>query len=124
MISTEPTRHPAAPSADSEQTSSAISFAIDKWYASHSAVRRMWVIDEAQCFRIIVALEPTLDGDETRPIWLANSRTWIHELQLLVNRIVKLELIDDSASMELAADVESLLVADILWRDPGEPAAG
>lgn len=123
MIPTEPTPHPDDRSVDSGQTVPAISAVLDEWYSSHSAVRRMWAIEESKRFRIIVALEPTLDGDDTRPIWLANSRAWTLELQRLTDRPVQLDLIDEPSSMEPAVYTDGLLVADLLWRDAGEDGA-
>lgn len=48
------------------------SAALAAWY--HPAVRHLWAIKNAQGLRVIVRLEPTLDGDDTLPGWIANNR--------------------------------------------------
>ena len=40
-----------------------------KWYASHPLVRRLWAIEEVEVIRILLALEPTVDGGDTQPAW-------------------------------------------------------
>ena len=63
---------------------------LSKWYASHSIVRRLWAMESGEAIRVVVTLEPTLDGDDTQPAWLANSWTWAQELRLRLQRIVHL----------------------------------
>ena len=75
------------------------------WYASHSIVRHLWAIEATEAIRIVVTLEPTLDGDDTQPAWLANSWTWAQELRLRLQRNVHLELINEpSARVEASCD--------------------
>ena len=46
---------------------------LTQWYAAHSAFRRLWAIQESQRMRVIVMLEPTNDGDDIYPAWLATA---------------------------------------------------
>ena len=89
-----------------------------KWYASHSVVRHLWAIEEIKVTRIVVTLEPTLDGDDAQPAWLANSWTWAQELQLRLHRIVHLEMISEPSDIESSFDRESALITELSWRDP------
>jgi hypothetical protein len=86
-----------------------------KWYAAHSAVRRLWAISEAQGLRVIVMLEPTNDGDDLYPAWLANGQRWAHELQSRLGEPVRLELMDQPYPGEDA-------VTELSWRDASLPA--
>ena len=100
-----------------------------KWYAAHSAVRRLWAISEPQGMRVIVTLEPTHDGDDIYPAWLANAREWARELQSRLGGPVQLEVMDEPLREEFATGVDGVLVAEVLWRDSsgppdGEPAGG
>jgi hypothetical protein len=95
----------------------AASGALAKWYAANSAVRRLWAISEAQRMRVVVTLGPTHDGDDFYPAWLANGNEWAHELQLLLDGPVQLEVTDEPFLAELAAGVDGVLVAELFWRD-------
>ena len=92
-----------------------------KWYAAHSAVRRLWAISDSQRMRIIVTLEPTNDGDDIYPAWLANGGDWERELQLRLGGPVQLEVADEPFRGEFAAGLDAVLVAELFWRDPTVP---
>jgi hypothetical protein len=98
-----------------------------KWYAAHSAVRRLWAISDSQRMRVIVTLEPTHDGNDIYPAWLANGHEWTHELQLLMDAPVQLEVTDEPFLVEFPAGVDGVLVAELFWRDsstrPDDPAS-
>ena len=94
---------------------------LTKWYAAHSAVRRLWAISEPQRMRVIVTLEPTHDGDDIYPAWLANGNEWAHELQLGMDVPVQLEVVDAPFLAESAAGVDGVLVAALFWRDSSMP---
>jgi hypothetical protein len=85
-----------------------------EWYASHALVRRLWAIRDAEGLRVLVTLEPTPDGDDTQPAWIANREAWVHELQAYAGSTVRLEQIDHEVELE----AESVLVAAFSWRDP------
>ena len=92
-----------------------------KWYAAHSVVRRLWAIKESQRTRVIVTLEPTRDGNDISPAWLANGHEWAHELQLRMDGPVQLEVMDEPPLAEFATGVDDVLVAELFWRDPSMP---
>ena len=96
---------------------------LSKWYASHSIVRRLWAMESGEAIRVVVTLEPTLDGDDTQPAWLANSWTWAQELRLRLQRIVHLELINEpSVRVAATCDGDDALITEISWRDPTRAA--
>jgi hypothetical protein len=94
---------------------------LSKWYAARSAVRRLWAIKESQRMRVIVTLEPTHDGDDIYPAWLANGHEWAHELQSRLDVPVQLEVTDEPFLAEPAAGVDGVLVAALFWRDSSIP---
>jgi hypothetical protein len=71
--------------------------------------------------RVIVTLEPTHDGDDIYPAWLANGHEWAHELQLRMDMPVQLEVMDAPFPAEPAAGVDGVLVAALFWRDSSMP---
>lgn len=89
-----------------------------EWYASHSVVRRLWAIEADEALRVILTLEPTADGDDTQPTWLANSWSWTRELRLRTRRMVHLELIGDPSQFESSPDRSGALITEVFWRDP------
>jgi hypothetical protein len=92
-----------------------------KWYAARPAVRRLWAINESRRIRVIVTLEPTQDGDDIYPAWLANGHEWAHELQTRLGEPVQLEVVDEALPGAFAAGVGGVLVAELFWRDPSMP---
>jgi hypothetical protein len=93
------------------------SVTLSQWYAAHPAVRRLWAIQDSRRVRVIVTLEPTHDGDEVYPAWLANGGQWSHELQSRMDEPVELEVLDARLAPELPAG-DGVVVAELLWRDP------
>jgi hypothetical protein len=91
--------------------------ALSHWYRAHSIVRRVWVIEESDALRVVVNLEPTLDGDDPQPLWLANTAAWSEELQSRMRRAVRLELLGTLAPPEPMSDRSDSIVAEISWRD-------
>src|SRR5262245_28501937 len=94
------------------------SAAVAEWYASHPDVRHLWAIRDADGLRVLITLEPTADGDDTNPAWLANSDAWAHELQSCTGHVVHLELLDEPVFDEATIGAKSLIVASLSWRDP------
>jgi hypothetical protein len=97
---------------------SAESTALAAWYAAHPSVRRLWAIRDALGLRVLVTLEPTLDGDDTHPAWIANRHAWADELQLCTDHSVRLERLDESVFEGAPFDAASSIVATLSWRDP------
>ncbi len=91
-----------------------------KWYAGHSAIRRLWAIRELQGTRVVLALQPTNDGDDVYPVWLANAGAWARELQLRLGAPVRLEVVDESALAGMAAEIDAVLALELSWRDASE----
>jgi hypothetical protein len=114
-----------SPESPSSQTQARRAAAADlaKWYTSQSIIRRLWAIEEIDVIRIVVTLEPTPDGDDTHPAWLANSRAWAQELRLRLQRTVRLQVINEpSLHVESSCDEHSTLIAEVSWRDPSRAA--
>ena len=105
------------PSVTERRNSTAESLALAAWYDSQPLVRRLWGIKDAERLRVIVAVEPTHDGDDIYPVWLANSQAWADELHLYTGSSVHLELLDESPFDGIEFDAESVIVADFFWRD-------
>jgi hypothetical protein len=81
----------------------------------------LWAIKESQGMRVIVTLEPTHDGNDIYPAWLANGQEWAHALELRMDGPVELQVTDQPFLPEFAAGVDVVLVAEISWRDPSMP---
>ena len=67
--------------------------------------------------RVIIALEPTHDGDDIYPAWLAKGREWAQELEFRMDAPVQLEVTDEAVLEEFAA-VYGVVVVELSWRDP------
>jgi hypothetical protein len=93
------------------------SLALAKWYDANPAVQRLWAIRDAQTLRVVVSLEPTPDGDDVYPVWVANYQAWARGLQLLTGSAIQLELVDESPLDGIDVHTETTLVADLFWRD-------
>ena len=100
-----------------KKTMNAPAAVLARWYAAHAAFRRLWAVRESQRLRVIVMLEPTHDGDDFYPAWLANGRTWVRELQLQFDAPVELEVIDQPFLEALQDGADAVLVAELFWRD-------
>lgn len=72
--------------------------------------------------RVIVMLEPTHDGDDIYPAWLANGHDWARDLQLRIAGPVQLEVVDEPFAAQFAPGVHGVLVAELVWRDSSLPA--
>jgi hypothetical protein len=93
-----------------------IASAIAHWYADQCSIRRLWAIEDPTALKILVALEPTADGGDTLPIWLANKRTWADDLRILAGREVQLELLVSDTLVEPYVN-DDAIIAELSWRD-------
>lgn len=93
-----------------------IAAVLERWYTDHSSIRRLLAIADPTALKVLVKLEPTPDGDETLPIWLANRCAWVDELRLRVRWEVQLQLIG-SGIVEDHIDADALTIAEVSWRD-------
>lgn len=94
-----------------------IAAALAKWYADHSPIRRLWAIEDPVALKVLEALEPTCDGDDTLPVWLANNRGRANHLRLLVQREVQLRLVVPRAFGEPYVNPDAVKIAEVGWRD-------
>jgi len=95
---------------------------LNKWYATHPAVRRLWAMEAANGIRVFVTLEPTPDGDDTLPVWFANGHAWASDLQSHTEREVQLELIVEAPIEGLDVAGDGVMIAALNWRDPTVPS--
>ncbi|MDY6944989.1 MAG: hypothetical protein SXG53_04655 [Pseudomonadota bacterium] len=110
--------NPINPSPPALQEAADISTVLARWYAAHSSVRNLWAIDDPDALSVFVRLEPTSDGDETLPVWLAMNDDWTADLKACTRRNVQLQLIVTDALPESCVETGSAMVAELSWRDP------
>ncbi|MDM0074771.1 hypothetical protein QTH90_10285 [Variovorax sp. J2P1-59] len=92
------------------------------WYDGNPAIRRLWAIrpdgaTDVPELRVIVMLEPSPDGDETSPIWMAHGATWASELREQLAGAVQLERIDGPLPDEFEIEGDGVLLSALYWRD-------
>ena len=95
------------------QSGREIATALARWYAVQSSVRRLWAIEDPEALVVLVALEPTSDGDDTLPVWLARSDGWASDLKQLTRREVQLKLVSSAPLQE----TDAAFIAEVNWRD-------
>lgn len=97
----------------------ATSIALARWYAEQPAVRRLWAIQttDEPMLRVIVMLEPSADGDEISPAWMAHGSRWARDLRERVADNVQLERIDGPLPDEFEIDGEGAVLSALYWRD-------
>ena len=93
---------------------------LTRWYAVHSSIRRLWVLEDSTALIVCVALEPTSDGDDPLPIWLANHDEWLNDLRRTTQREVELKLIISGALAEHYVNADAVEIAELRWRDSWE----
>jgi hypothetical protein len=93
-----------------------VTTALAKWYGARASIRQLWAIDRSAALEVLVALEPTPDGGDALPIWLANRRHWTRELQQLARRDVQLKLVAVDDFGEFYTDPDANVIAEMKWR--------
>lgn len=91
---------------------------LSAWYDSQPAVLRLWAYGPAGAgdpIRVMVVLQPSADGGETGPTWMARRSTWVQELQERLPWPVRLECLDATSLCEPAPGRG--LVTAVAWRD-------
>ena len=103
----------------------ATSGALARWYAEQPAVRRLWAIraTDEPMLRVIVLLEPSPDGDEISPAWMAHGSRWARDLRERLAGAVQLERIDGPLPDEFEIDGEGAVLSALCWRDSTALAA-
>ena len=104
-------------SSPAEQEVTQIQAALAKWYAAHASIRRLWAIEDPVALNVFVTLEPTSDGDDALPVWLARKHDWTQDLKSLANREVQLSLIVSGVLEEPDVDTGAAMIAELSWRD-------
>lgn len=66
---------------------------------------------------VIISVEPTHDNDDICAAWLAHSQAWAQELHSCTGSSVQLQLIDEPLFDGIEFDAESVIIADLFWRD-------
>lgn len=112
-----PTIDPSGTDEPGHRATTEIPGVLAKWYAAHASVRRLWAVENQDALTVFVALEPTSDGDDAFPIWLANSREWVGDLGARTNRDVELKLIVSDGFEEADVAAGATKIADLRWRD-------
>lgn len=105
------------PSLTAPRIITAESLALATWYDAHPVIRRLWGIRDGQRLRVIVSVEPTLDDSDISPVWIGNSMSWARELRSSTGAVLQLELLDEPDSDGIEVDQDSIVVADLFWRD-------
>ncbi|HWT21398.1 MAG TPA: hypothetical protein VN280_21055 [Variovorax sp.] len=107
------------PSIATAEPGCATSGALARWYAEQSAVRRLWAIraTDEPLLRVIVMLEPSPDGDEISPAWMAHGSRWARDLRERLSGTVQLERIDGPLPHEFEIDGEGAVLSALCWRD-------
>jgi len=85
---------------------------LERWYADHAAIRRLWAVEDSSALLVYVTLEPSSDGDDSLPVWLANQQDWTDDLRQVTNREVQLELIASGGPDEPYEET----IAELSWR--------
>jgi hypothetical protein len=88
-----------------------------RWYAAHASIRRLWAIEDQDALMVFVTLEPTSDGADAFPVWLANSHDWADDLKARTHREVELKLIASDMFEEFRINPRSDMIAELSWRD-------
>jgi hypothetical protein len=94
-----------------------ISGKLARWYGAHAAVRRLWAIEDGHLITVCVSLEPTSDGADALPVWLAMNRKWSSDLQSLCAREVRLEFVEPDVLPPSSLTGNVSIVAEVDWRE-------
>jgi len=90
---------------------------LEKWYAAHSTIRRLRAVSGSGDLTVFVSIEPTSDGDDALPVWLANHRRWVADLSARTRREVRLELASSTAIAGGDLGVDAVIISELTWRD-------
>jgi hypothetical protein len=103
---------------------------LSKWYSRNEDVTGLWIYADGhgapstadrRNVRVVVALAPVSDSDDTAPIWFARSAGWHRQLQQLIGSDVQLDLLDEDTELVAcnAPDADArVCLASVTWRDP------
>jgi len=111
-----------APSLDARQQGALASSVLSAWYDATPAILRLWAIqpageDDGAGLRVVVMLAPSIDGDETDLLWMAQGPGWAQELRRQLAGAVQLECIDGPLPEEFEIDGDGVVLSTLHWRD-------
>lgn len=96
----------------------AISDCLAKWYDAHASVRRLWAVEEGSLLAVYLSLEPTSDGDDALPVWLAMKNEWSSDLASIIPRESELRFVASDVLSSSYVSGDSVIIAEVNWREP------
>jgi hypothetical protein len=96
---------------------SGISTRFAQWYRAHASIRRLWAVQNDVGLKVCIALEPTSDGGDALPLWLAMSGAWRSDLQSICECDIQLELVEPDVPSSSDLTDDGLIVAKVDWRE-------
>ena len=91
--------------------------ALTKWYDAHASVRRLWAVDEGSRLTVYVSLEPSSDGDDALPVWLAMKHEWSIDLASMLPGEIELRFTAADVLTPSVLSANAGFVADVNWRE-------
>ena len=97
--------------------------ALQRWYTARSTIRSLWAFvepttaSEERLIRVVIAIDPTPDGDDASPTWIGRAARWARELRETACCEVCLQRVD-SALSEHDLRSSGVLITAQCWRDP------
>lgn len=88
-----------------------------KWYDAHASVRRLWAVEEGSLLAVYVSLEPTSDGEDALPVWLAMKQKWTTDLTAMISREVQLRFVTSDVLSPSYVSDDPVIVAEVNWRE-------
>ena len=95
----------------------AITTSLAKWYDAHASVRRLWLVEEGSLLAVYLSLEPTSDGDDALPVWLAMKDEWSSDLTALIPRESELRFITSDVLFPSYVSGDAVIIAEVNWRE-------
>jgi hypothetical protein len=95
----------------------AISDCLAKWYDAHASVRRLWAVEEGSLLAVYLSLEPTSDGDDALPVWLAMKSEWSSDLTSIIPRESELRFVMSDVLSSSYVSGDAVMIAEINWRE-------
>lgn len=102
---------------DEDNEVPAISTRLAAWYDAHASIRRLWAIENGRSLTVCISLEPTSDGDDCLPIWLAMSHEWRSDLQSIIPREIQLRFVASDILPPSYVTGDAVIIAEVDWRE-------
>lgn len=94
-----------------------ISAKLARWYGAHASIRRLRAVENGLGLTVCISLEPTSDGGDTLPLWLAMSQKWRTDLELICQRRIQLRIVEPDALPPSHPTGDAVIVAEVDWRE-------